>query len=477
MSKQDKAAILFSRIEQYISFKSNPELMNRILSDLNLDSLYTNNKEFNDFLVKAKTEAIDLNPLLSHIKLAILANEPLCSLLAYIQDNNLISDEEIKKASRTLQLQINMLCLFEAIMLTMTNGESFAKEVYDHLIRRSGSYLPGNPLFDFFFGTPLHASLFERLKLISIKPGMLSILFHKSTGDKTETKMDLDSFIEKMHLVGWNRDIDLATEGVASTVTVPAMGVNILEAAWQDLTSSRKDNGGLNNAKAGIGLISIMEEKQYPSHFELRSEILPEGVQSNEKANYELLPDLKVCKVVKKLSQFDVDSQWRDLYSSWNLFFVLSNIDNVFMPIKLLIPTVFSAEPQNYKEVRVMSLFLLGNIFLAENTKNNPFFSSDYNFRHATEIFSQWGKINKNYAEEILHKLCPDSPKEVESVFSHIFGHYPNLNFTRHLLGFGQRPREYNLTQNYQKPRNALFFSSTSTIDSERDECLVENTL
>ncbi|WP_157010298.1 hypothetical protein [Legionella fallonii] len=79
---------------------------------------------------------------------------------ALVQESDLISDEELQQASITMQLQINMLCIFEAITITMANGENFAQDVYEHLSQRSGTPYPGNPIADFFFGVPFNASLF-----------------------------------------------------------------------------------------------------------------------------------------------------------------------------------------------------------------------------------------------------------------------------------------------------------------------------
>lgn len=68
--------------------------------------------------------------------------------------NGLISNEELGQAAKTIQLQITILSILEAIIVTMTNGEQFAQDVYQHLSKRSGSPYPGNPVVD-FYGLPL----------------------------------------------------------------------------------------------------------------------------------------------------------------------------------------------------------------------------------------------------------------------------------------------------------------------------------
>ncbi|KTC84929.1 symporter [Legionella brunensis] len=481
MSIEAQAKEFLARVEQYISTNSNPDLIKQILVELNLHNMTTNNKEFKDFLLKISKDEIDLKRLIHYVKLSILNNQPLCTLLAFIQENNLVSDVELADASRTLQLQINMLCLFEAVVITMANGQYFAQDVYDHLLKRSPTSYPGNPFADFFFGAPLKASLFERLKMISIKPGILNILFHKSTGENEETKADVDAFIIRKQLSGWNADIEPANADL-SYATVSGMGLNILEAAWEDSTGHAKESGGVDNAKSGIGLINIMEEKKYASHFSLLSHMLPEGVALSDEAAYGLLPDLKINGAKKKVLQFDIDAEWRDIYNSWNLFFVISNINTVFMPIKLLLPSILSATPENYKEVRLLSLFLMGSLFLHEDVKNKPFFASDYSFKKATIILEKWGEINKRHASQRMQKVCPDSPANVDDLYEHIFGNYPNINFFLHLLSFAYNPQQHNLTKNYtmqsSQQKSPLFFAATApaaTTTSTKGKGLADN--
>ncbi|STY64944.1 putative symporter [Legionella taurinensis] len=117
-----------------------------------------------------------------------------------------------------------------------------------------------------------------------------------------------------------------------------------------------------------------MEQQQYMNQCDYFSTLLPEGTHRKDDGSYELIPDLKIDDAKKLVSQFH-SSTMADLYTSWNLFFVAANIDTVVMPLKLLLPTVMSAHPSNYKETRVLSLFLIGNLFL-HASKNNPFFKN-----------------------------------------------------------------------------------------------------
>ncbi|HAT9045859.1 TPA: lpg2382 family Dot/Icm T4SS effector, partial [Legionella pneumophila subsp. pneumophila] len=435
-----------------------------LLSALGLDKLTTGNEEYKFFIQTIRKKAIDLNPLIHKIKSDILKNESLCILLAYIEENELIDDAEIKNASFTIQLQINLLCLLEAITVTMANSNDFAHDIYNHMMKQRGKGATGNPFYNFLFGIPSRATLFERLKLISIDPGLTSIIFHRLMGTNPETQADLDDFVSQSRLSGWNADVELANFDVASTSTLPAMGVNILEAVWEDSTGHNKNTSGILNAQAGLGLIGIMEEKEYTTSFKLAETTLPQGTRLHSDLGYSLIPELKVDNSPKKVSQFHIDERWMNLYNSWNLCFVIANIDPVFVPLKLLIPSVFSAEPSNYKETRVLTLFLVANLFLNQQTLNNPLFSNNFSFRNGDAIMKKWGEINKNHASELLQQCCAKEYKEPDTLYNSILGEHPHLNFVLKLLSYFQDSHQFRLTKKAKQSTlsDYLFFSGNA---------------
>ncbi|HAU1153042.1 TPA: symporter [Legionella pneumophila] len=469
MKNKTRALNFLNRIEQCIVPQSNPQIMKQLLSALGLDNINTGNEEYKFFIQTIKRKAIDLNPLINKIKSDILKNKSLCTLLAYIEENELIDDAEIENASSTIQLQINLLCLLEAITITMANSNDFAHDIYNHMMKQRGEGATGNPFYNFLFGIPSRATLFERLKLISIDPGLTSIIFHRQMGANPETQADLNDFVSQNRLSGWNADIELANFDVASTSTLPAMGVNILEAVWEDSTGHNKNTSGIPNAQAGLGLIAIMEEKEYTTSFKLAETTLPQSTTLHSDLGYSLIPELKVDNSPKKVSQFHIDEQWMNLYNSWNLCFVIANIDPVFVPLKLLIPSVFSAEPSNYKETRVLTLFLVANLFLNQQTLNNPLFSNKFSFRNGDTIMKKWGEINKNHANELLQQCCAKECKEPDVLYNRVLGEHPHLNFGLKLLSYFQDSHQFRLTKKAKQSTlsdYSFFSGNTASVDN-----------
>lgn len=102
MENKTMALNFLNRIERCLVPQSNPQIMKQLLSALGLDKLTTGNEEYKFFIQTIRKKAIDLNPLIHKIKSDILKNESLCILLAYIEENELIDDAEIKNASFTI---------------------------------------------------------------------------------------------------------------------------------------------------------------------------------------------------------------------------------------------------------------------------------------------------------------------------------------------------------------------------------------
>lgn len=446
------ASQFLSRIEKQILNESNPVTIKRILKELKLDTFSTRDDNFQWFLIKVRNTPTDLTKLIKAVSTNLLNSQPICLLLASIQKDNLISDEEIEKSIDTLNFQINLLCLFEAFTVTMANSQTFAEDVYEHIIKNRGSSASGNPLVNFFQGAPLNAAMFERLKLISIDPGMAWISFHRSMAAKQETEADVKDFIKKYKLSGWNATgIKPAEIGRKSEDSISSMAINILEASWSDLTGSYHQFGGKDNAATGTALIYIMEHKKYLAHFELASTVLPERTRIQENGYYELLPDLLISRHSKKISYFDLTPEWRDLYNSWNLRFVIPNpkLDSIFLPIKLLLPSVFSAESEKYYETRLLSLFLMGNIFLQARVKNNPLFVKQHiNLKNKNQILLLWGKVNEDYAARLLKKYFPESTITPEQIRQYVFRNHPHMNFMYYLTSCAYDLTNFRVTQN-----------------------------
>lgn len=446
-NQREFAGLFLSRIEQVLPTMTDADLMSRLIKELKLNQFKTTDTRITNFIEKIQNEAMDASLLIQNIKYSLLKNKPLCTFLANIQKNELISDSEINNAVTTITLQLHLLFLFEAIIVSMINSPRMLEDSYLYILTQRASYYPGNPFANFIFGSPLQTSLFKRLKMISVDPAMASIVLHKTTGAREETKEDVQAFINKFQLSSFNAGITPAEFSPNSNkLTQSAMGVNILEAAWQDATSGNQDN-----AIAALGLIGMLEEKHFTVRYTATKIILPEGTEKS------LIPNLEIDDTWKKRKEAPIDDQWKNLYIAWNLLFVVRNLDNVFLPIKLLIPSVLSSHHSDFIDLRVTTLFVMGNLFHNLQLDQNPLFSSHYKFENAKQIFSLWAKINKEYTDKkYLKHFSNDGEITPETLFKDALGDHMTINLIKHLCTFAYDKENFRLTANnmglFKKP-------------------------
>lgn len=96
---------------------------------------------------------------------------------------------------------------------------------------------------------------------------------------------------------------------------------------------------------------------------------------------------------------FESDS-WSPLYETWNLAFVLGNLENLHIVLpKLLIPSVIDATPDEYLFYRGISLWVTINLYLLHNMHHKePVILPEEIKIPLVEI---WGEVNTRYAEDM----------------------------------------------------------------------------
>ena len=425
------------RVIKHLPEKTNPSIIQQILKDLKIDSFKTQDENFLIFLKKIAEEPISATPLIEAIANGLLKNFTLCRLLDFIERENLISEEELKKMCGVLQAQVNLLCLFEAFAVTMANGYTFNEDIYSFTTKQRYTNNPGNPLCNLLFGTSIsNFSLFKNLKMASVDPAMTNGAFVRSLGgdrDLAQDKIKLKStqFIKKHRLSLWNTKIAPLPKNHKKKDSVNNVGLNILEAAWEEAPNSDGSPG--NNAFAGAALITLLERMSPENEDLLKELILPEGADLNKDGGYSKLPDLMVNPLAKITSQFYIRKEWMDFYNSWNLLFIMRNLDSWFLPIKLLVPSVLCALPAQYMETRVFVLYLVGNLFHYNKLR---FFPPKVTLANAAKIFEKWGEINREYGDQLLQNFCPDLECTSRDMYYDIFGSNLNCSLAYHVANF-----------------------------------------
>ncbi|MCE3044817.1 hypothetical protein [Legionella sp. 16cNR16C] len=430
---EKRAQQLLHRILAKIDLKTNPEIISVILTHLGMDQFKPEDENISTFLTLIKTEAIDVSALVHKLIAIILDIEPFANLLEQIEKDKLISEQEFEKIVPVIRLQINLLCLFEALAATMANSRSFNEDVYKFILRQRHTPMPGSPLGYLFFNKRKDASAFKTIKVISVDPAQTAGAFLRQLDgnkDSEFVKNEAKKFIKKYGLSLWNKKIIPKKFDHEYYESVKNVALNILEATAEDA-----HQGAYANACSGCGLIADMEHQDYSNRYVARKMVLPQGEEIGRDFSHPLLPQLKLNPRPKLVCEFLIDKLWQDLYTSWNSYFVAKNFDPVFLIMKLLVPSVCGAEPLHYLETRVFLLFLVGNLFHNCRVDSNPFFQTGFKLEHQEQIFKLWGEINKEYAEKVL-KEHGNKSTDTEELYRRIIGSSPFLSVTNNLYHF-----------------------------------------
>lgn len=435
-SKQKKVKKYIESIFDYLDEKSNPMLMQRIINTLGMDKLKSQNMYLNTFINKIKHEAIDLTKMRNAIASRLSKNKVICELIYFIEVNQLISVDEIKKLIPLFNTQLNVLCLLEAFSITMSNDDSFGEEMYHFIIQQRHVSQPGNPIFNFFASTPNKFSFFKSLKLISVDPAITAFAFIRSLAGKALTNDEIikksEAFINKYGLKYFNKNILSGFSEKERGISVKNVSLNILEAVWED--------GSLNanhkyNAYTGAGLIRVLEYLRPQNSYVICDKVVPKKASFRNSDHYHLLPDLKINTALKYTHQFNISKEWMDLYISWNLLFVLKHFDYQFLALKLLLPSVLDALPKHFIETRVLTLFLFGNLFHFNKLDFFPKHTSD--FTHKERILAKWYELNYLHADEMLKEINPDPNQQLsKELYEDMLGNHTNLSFAYHIINF-----------------------------------------
>lgn len=446
--QREAAKKFLARIKNIIQPATAPAIIVKILAETGLDALlpHIRDKSFLAFIAKLTKEPINLKIFIEQMENYFLNHEALCALLAFVEDKNLIATQELEQAAKTVQLQLNLLCLFEAFTLTMVNSKTLAEDVFSHVLHHRHCANPGNTWATFFSGFPRDTPLFDRMKIPSVDPAMAIAVRTKLLGDQKDTVENGKKFIEEHKLSSFNTMCGelISADKVVSSVS--GMNINIIEAlATDDKSETALQTGGKDNAIAGSVLVALAEELNRPTCVTIKPAILPRGTSLSEDGAYSLLPDLKLEKGGKTASEYKVPPEWVDLYNTWNCHFVIRNFKNILFPLKLLLPSVLAADVA-FKETRTVSLFLFANIYVNQKLQKNPLFVADFKFANAKKILAEWGNINKQFANHILKKLCPNLDTTPEKLHQEIFGNHVNFYLLYHVMSFIYDERNFHCT-------------------------------
>ncbi|MCP4475900.1 MAG: hypothetical protein GY821_15310 [Gammaproteobacteria bacterium] len=274
-------------------------------------------------------------------------------------------------------------------------------------------------------------AIFGVIKLLAVQPGVLRrLLWRKHAGEPN--KDDLNEFINEHDLAGTtknyltqqidkrnksnnnNSKLNQNNDDIQKIIELGpgqqrGLWLNILEALTFDTIGGRRDN-----ASTAAILMTFLEKVQPLSGSVLTNNpLLPKDVNNN---NYPLNLNLeKLSDDQLLVGKVYLPQDWVNLYISWNMAFILGNLDEYHLLLpKLLIPSTLSAKYGNYMSGRVLSLWMTilfytfasfdENKTLLTKNKKNP--ENSPKLKRIIQIF---GEKNKEFAKKMfLENECSE---------------------------------------------------------------------
>ncbi|MFA4815335.1 MAG: hypothetical protein WC924_03200 [Candidatus Gracilibacteria bacterium] len=316
------------------------------------------------------------------------------------------------KGSEHVDRAAHVTFILEAMTVAMCNNHNFFVEAQEHLRSKERLYgLDSRHIFGAFRRVlSVTHNLFQVLKIMSVDPLMIYFRIKRGLNKSQLDKRNLNYLEYKLlcstNKKGWGHILEL-------------LRINIYEA-------------GITEYEKGFKTNSICA-------FELNEDITRNPPLAEFKKE-SVLPDNATDKfyrsVVSKnnlFPTFAVSQQWASLYVTWNMAFILSDLDELDLLFpKLLIPSLINAKSENAGGVRIISLWLsINNFFFrkCDRTRNvqGP--------KHKEEMARVWAKINKKYAFDLAKRKTHEDSKELMAHYGRVFSR-PVYHLFKLLISF-----------------------------------------
>jgi len=394
--------------------QTNPEIIQGVLKEMKLNDLHTSFLPMKEFLVKATSKPQDFEPLIENIKQAIIHKHP-----AIIEFLELALLKDWLEKSEHIYRAAHSIYLLEHVTAAMCNNYEFFCEVHDHLKGKERLYgIDSRYLVrSFFRALRISHNLFETIKAFSVDPGMTYIRLGR--GSKAITKFTIqDLYVQnKLNYIEFKLLSSLTKKGPMRLFEL--IKLNIYEAGISEFEHGRKINS--------ISAFELNENISVnpPRVVFVKKEVIPEHAQDDF---YDL-----IVRSENLFPSLTLSQRWASLYTSWNMAFVLGELDNLDIVFpKLLIPSLIDVKSENFFGVRCISLWLTINTFFFRQYSGTQHVPGPSN---KNEMAQAWARINKRYAVGLAKREVNESSQTLMRHYRQFFSR-PIRNFLRLLKHF-----------------------------------------
>ncbi|MBL7058839.1 hypothetical protein ISS08_00085 [Candidatus Pacearchaeota archaeon] len=385
-----------------LNMKTDPKEIRAVLREMKLDTFRTEYKPLKLFLDKISNHPQPLKQMFLNIKHGIITKHP--AVLEFIEEalgkNWFSKSKHIEKA-------IHVTFVFEALTAAMANNNAFFIEIQNYLLNKRKEYgvITSSLINTFWKVWCATGSIFLATKVVSLDPAVTFFRFKREQDKKKLNKKFIKSLYKNKKLNYPEYRIVLDSLKKSGKSDFKGLRLNIYEAG---ITEYKK--GFENNAMCAHALTEELKKNTRKQIFK-KGNIFPEKMSGNF---YNSLKNKNNFS-----STIPFSKKWVNLYETWNMAFILSDLENldIIFP-KLLIPSVINTKSENYMTTRVMALWLSINTLLFRRLDHKKEVKGPKNKK---EMAQAWGKINKKYALDLSKKETKIDSKSFNKSFKKSF--------------------------------------------------------
>lgn len=403
MKKIEKEIIekTFSLLGLSNNLMTNPTIINQVLKETRLNDLKTKNKVINKFLQESKTKPKKLDSMYEIIKKAIQKKHP-----AIIEFLDLGNQKKWFKPSKNIIKAVHVAYILEAFTVTMCNDHDFFIEVRNHYKKKEKELglNTQHPFRTLVNALKISPHFFDIAKPFSLDPFLVYFKLQRGLSKTQLQKEELKKLYEdeQINYIEYRLLSPIKQNHIQHINEL--VRINIYEAGITEYK-----NGFNANALCAHTLCEDLKVNRPKTIFE-RKVVIPENKNS-------------FYKSYTKSSFFptiETSQEWASLYTSWNMAFVLGNLDNLelIMP-KLFIPSLIDAKSENFLGVRFISLWLTINFGIFRKSDKIEILGPE----NKSEMTKAWSNINKKYAFAMAKNEIHEDSKMLNKYYKRFFSH------------------------------------------------------
>ncbi|MCA9487847.1 MAG: hypothetical protein KC516_02700 [Nanoarchaeota archaeon] len=380
---------------------TNPKTIREVLKEIRLHDFKTKNKIISKFLQESKTKSKKLDSMFKIIKKAILKKHPaIVEFLALGNENSWF------KPSKNMIKAVHIAYILESFTATMCNDHDFFIEVQNHYKKKEQELglNTQHPFRTFLNALKISPHFFDIAKPFSLDPFLVYFKLQRGLSKTQLQKEELKKLYrdEQINYIDY-RLLSPIRQNHNQHIN-ELVRINIYEAGITEY-----NNGFRANALCAHTLCEYLKINRPKTIFKKKT-VVPDNVNPFYKSYYKknLFPTIETSQ------------EWASLYTSWNMAFVLGNLNDLelIMP-KLFIPSLIDAKSENFLGVRFISLWLAINfaIFRKYDKIEIP------GPKNKTEMTEAWANINKKYSLIIAEKEVHENSKMLSKYYKRFFSH------------------------------------------------------